>query len=146
MSWNLSEAIAYYQKQGAPSDQTALTQLLLEVQLECGGSVPKALLPEIAQGLAIKETFLLALIRRMPRLRLDDGHLLELCAGPNCSKAAALAAKAEQLATGNIRLKFVPCMRLCGKGPNFKLDGTLYHKATPEMLEQLLTTIPRRFP
>ena len=141
MAWNLTESLTYYKKQGAPTDQNALTQLLMEVQRECGGSVPKGLLPEIAQGLGAKETYLLALIRRMPRLRLDDGHLLELCAGPNCSKAAALAAKAEQLATGNIHLKFVPCMRLCGKGPNFKLDGKLYHKATPEILAQLIADI-----
>ena len=141
MAWNLTEALNYYKKQGAPSDQNALTQLFLEVQQEYGGSVPKALLSEIAQGLSVKETFLLALIRRMPRLRLDDGHLLELCAGPNCGKAAALAAKAEQLCAGKIRLKYVPCMRLCGKGPNFKLDGKLYHKATPEMLEQLISGI-----
>lgn len=138
MAWNLTEALTYYKKQGAPTDQNALTQLLMEVQLECGGAVPKGLLPEIAQGLGSKETFLLALIRRMPRLRLDDGHLLELCAGPNCGKSAALAKKAEQLAVGNIRLKFVPCMRLCGKGPNFRLDGKLYHKATPEMLEKCI--------
>lgn len=141
MSWNLSETLAYYKKQGAPSDQSALTQLLLEVQQEYGGAVPKGLLPELAQSLSVKETFLLALIRRMPRLRLDDGHLLELCAGPNCSKAAALFEKAEQLCKGNIRLKFVPCMRLCGKGPNFKLDGKLYHKATPEMLEQCIRNV-----
>jgi len=32
-------------------------------------------------------------------------------------------------------------MRLCGKGPNLRLDGTLYHKATPEMLERLLSEI-----
>lgn len=141
MAWNLTEALNYYKKQGAPSDQNALAQLFLEVQQEYGGSVPKALLSEIAQELSVKETFLLALIRRMPRLRLDDGHLLELCAGPNCGKAAALAAKAEQLCTGKIRLKYVPCMRLCGKGPNLRLDGKLYHKATPEMLEQLISGI-----
>jgi len=141
MSWNLSEAIAYYKKQGAPSDQSALTQLLLEVQQECGGAVPKGLLPELAQGLAVKETFLTALIRRMPRLRLDDGHLLELCAGPNCGKAAQLAKKAEALCGENIRLKYVPCMRLCGKGPNLRLDGRLFHKATPEMLENLIRSL-----
>ena len=141
MAWNLIDTISYYKKQGAPSDQSALTQLFLEVQQECGGAVPKGLLPEIARELSVKETFLLALIRRMPRLRLDDGHLLELCAGPNCGRSAALATKAEQLCKGNIRLKFVPCMRLCGKGPNFKLDGKLYHKATPEMLEQCIRDV-----
>ena len=142
MAWNLAEALSYYKKQGAPSDQNALIQLFLEVQQEYGGAVPRALLPEISQGLSVKETFLLALIRRMPRLRLDDGHLLELCAGPNCGKAAALAKKAEALCGGKIRLKYVPCMRLCGKGPNLRLNGKLYHKATLEMLEQLISGIP----
>ena len=105
MAWNLAEALTYYKTQGAPADQNALTQLLLEVQQEYGGAVPKALLPEIAQGLSAKESLLVALIRRIPRLRLDDGHLLELCAGPNCGKAAQLAKKAEVLCKGNIRLK-----------------------------------------
>lgn len=141
MAWNLTEAIGYYKNQGAPSDQNALTQLFGEIQQECGGTIPKVLLPEIAQGLSVKETFLLALIRRMPRLRLDDGHLLELCGGPNCGKAAQLAKKAEVLCKGNIRLKYVPCMRLCGKGPNIRLNGRLYHAATPEMLERLLSEL-----
>ena len=141
MAWNLAEALTYYKTQGAPADQNALTQLLLEVQQEYGGAVPKALLPEIAQGLSAKESLLVALIRRIPRLRLDDGHLLELCAGPNCGKAAQLAKKAEVLCKGNIRLKYVPCMRLCGKGPNIRLNGRLYHAATPEMLERLLSEL-----
>ncbi len=141
MAWEMAEAINYYKKQGAPGDQSALMNLLLEAQQENGGSIPKGLLLPLAQGLSVKESFLAAFIRRMPRLRLDDGHLLELCAGPNCSKAATLAKKAEALSGGKVRLKFVPCMRLCGKGPNLRLDGTLYHKATPEMLERLLSEI-----
>ena len=139
MAWELLDAVGYYKKQGAPADQNALVNLLLEVQQEMGGAVPKALLPEIARDLGIKDSFLMALIRRMPRLRLDDGHLLELCAGPNCGKAAALAQAAEKLCAGtSVKLKFVPCMRLCGKGPNCRLDGKLYHHTTPELLESLL--------
>ena len=136
MDWNLDEATSYYRSMGAPSDQTALIGLLKEIQRE-RGSISYADLSAITRSYGIKEGLLLALIRRMPRLRLDDGHLLELCAGPNCGKSAALATKAEQLCKGNIRLKFVPCMRMCGKGPNLKWDRKLYHKATPELLEQL---------
>ena len=139
MAWELSDAVAYYKKQGAPNDQNALVGLLLEVQLEMCGVIPKAMLPEIAQALGAKDSFLIALIRRMPRLRLDDGHLLELCAGPNCGKAAALAQAAEKLCVGaSVKLKFVPCMRLCGKGPNCRLDGKLYQQTTIELLESLL--------
>jgi len=91
MAWDLQEAIGYYRKQGAPGDQTALTGLLLEIQQENGGQIPKYLLSDAAEALGVKESFLLALIRRMPRLRLADTHVLELCSGPNCSKRAALA-------------------------------------------------------
>jgi NADH:ubiquinone oxidoreductase subunit E len=140
MAWNLAEALTYYKTQGAPSDQNALTQLFLEIQQECGGTVPKALLPEIAQGLSVKESFLLALIRRQPRLQLGDSHTLELCAGPNCGKRTELAALAEQLCADreDVKLKFVPCMRMCGKGPNLKWDGKLHNRADENLLRQLL--------
>ena len=86
----------------------------------------------------MKESLLLALIRRYPRLRLADTHLLEICAGPNCGKHTALADAAEQLRKKGITVKFVPCMRLCGKGPNLKWDGTLYHQADEALLKKLL--------
>lgn len=140
MDWNLSEALEYYKRQGAPGDQSALIALLTEIQQEQGGAIPKALLPEIAVFLGTKETLLLALIRRIPRLKLSDVHTMELCAGPNCGKSAALAAAAETLCRekGNVTLKFVPCMRLCAKGPNLKFDGKLYHKADEALLKELL--------
>lgn len=136
--WNLEEAVSYYKKQGAPSDQSALVSLLREVQQENGGAVPKSALPAMAEGLGVKESYLMAVIRRIPSLRLSDMHTLELCAGPNCGKHAALAASAEKLCKGkNITLKFTPCMRLCGKGPNLKWDGKLYHKADEALLRSL---------
>ena len=140
MDWNLSEALEYYKRQGAPGDQSALIALLTEVQQEQGGAIPKVLLPEIAVFLGTKETLLLALIRRIPRLKLSDVHTLELCAGPNCGKSAALAVAAETLCRerGNVTLKFVPCMRQCAKGPNLKFDGKLYHKADEALLKELL--------
>ena len=143
MNWNLTEAIEYYRRQGAPGDQNALRNLLAEVQAESGGAIPGYLLDEIARELGTKASFLAAIIRRIPRLRLSDLHTLELCAGPNCGKAAALAAAAEKLAAahpGKISLKYVPCMRMCGKGPNLKWDGTLHHKADETLLVQLIKT------
>ena len=139
MTWDISEAMAYYRSQGAPSDQSALIALLTEVQQE-HGSIPKGILPEIAAYYCVKEALLLAIIRRIPRLRLSDVHTLEVCAGPSCGKAAALAAAAEKLAAahpGKVILKFTPCMRMCGKGPNLKWDGMLYHSSTEELLQQL---------
>ena len=141
MSWNMEEAAAYYRKQGAPGDQNALIEFLREVQQEHGGRIPMGLLPAAAQALGTKETFLQAVIRRIPSLHLADTHCLELCAGPNCSKRAALAAFVEKTYGRNpkqFELKYVPCMRMCGKGPNLRWDGTLYHQADENMIRKLV--------
>ena len=107
MSWNLQEAVEYYRRQGAPGDQNALKNLLTEVQEEHGGSVPKHLLPELARSLNTKESFLNAVIRRYPSLRLSDVHILEICAGPNCSRRGDLARLAEQY-RGRVEVRLVP--------------------------------------
>ena len=141
MNWNLEEAVSYYKRMGAPRDQSALTGLLREVQQENGGRIPMAAVVQIARFYEIKESFLLAIIKRYPSLRLDSTHCLELCAGPNCGKHTALAAYAEKLhaASGKkFTLKFCPCMRMCGKGPNIKWDGTIHHKADEQLLQTLL--------
>ena len=141
MNWNLEEAISYYQTQGAPKDQTVLVNLLREIQQEHKGKIPAAVLEDIASAYEIKVTYLLAIIKRYPSLRLGESHTLELCAGPNCGKHAALAACAENLHTAFGKafiLKFGPCMRMCGKGPNIKWDGNLYHKADEALIKKLL--------
>ena len=137
MDWNLDEAIAYYKKQGAPGDQGAVIGLLREVQQENGGRIPKPVLEPIAGALGVKESLLLAIIRRIPSLRLADTHCLEICAGKNCGKHAALAEAAEKLRSAKTEVKFVPCMRHCGKGPNIRWDGTLYHRADEALLRRL---------
>lgn len=96
MSWSLEDAVLYYKKQGAPGDQSAVISLLREVQQENGGSIPADTLAVIAGAYGVKESFLRAMIKRIPSLRLADTHCLELCAGPNCGKRAALAAFAEE--------------------------------------------------
>lgn len=136
--FDMQEAVAYYKKQGAPADQTALVNLLKEVQAQFGGIDP-AHITQVAELLGTKESLLLALVRRMPSLRLTDRHVLELCAGPNCGKAVALAAAAERLCKEKgVTLRFIGCQRMCGKGPNVKLDGMLHHKADEQLLQKLL--------
>lgn len=138
MAWDLKEAIEWHGKQGAPRDQNALVNLLREIQAENGGGIPRWMLAPVAEAYSVKESLLLALIRRYPSLRLADTHLLEVCAGPNCGKHTALAAAAEALREKGITVKFVPCMRLCGKGPNLKWDGKLYNKADEALLKKLM--------
>ena len=134
----MQELLDYYRRQGAPGDQTALVGLLREIQGEYG-AVPKWAVTEIAESYKVKESFILAVVKRIPSLRLQDTHLLQLCAGPNCGKHTALAAEAEKLCKlKGIELKYMNCQRMCGKGPNIKYDGKLYHKATVELLQELL--------
>ena len=139
MEWNLQNALIYYKKLGAPSDQQALISLLREAQAENGGALSRADLGQIAEFYQIKEAILLALIRRIPSLRLSDTHILELCAGPNCGKHTALADCAEKLQKEyGYTLKYVGCMRMCGKGPNIRWDGKVYHGVTEELLGELV--------
>lgn len=140
MNWDLNEAIAYYRGQGAPGDQNALRNLLAEVQQESGGAIPGYLLPQIAAVLGTKESFLTAIIRRIPSLRLKDCHVLEICGGPNCSRRGRLTQLAETY-RGRVEVKLVPCMRQCGKGPNLRFDGTLYNGADEALLARLMEQI-----
>lgn len=134
----MQEMLEYYRRQGAPGDQTALVNLLKEIQQE-QGAVSRWAVAQIAESYQIKESFLLAVVKRIPSLRLQDTHILELCAGPNCGKHTQLAAAAEKLCKlKGVELKFVGCQRMCGKGPNIKYDGKRYHKATEELLKELL--------
>ena len=135
MSWSLEESIVYYKSLGA--DQNTLMNLLKEVQQESGGSVPLFAVPRIAEAFGVKESFLLALIRRIPSLRLGDTHTLQICSGPNCRKHRAIAEAAQKLESQKISVSYVPCMRMCGKGPNIKFDGKLYHQASPQLLQKL---------
>ncbi len=137
MTQKIAEIAAWYKKQGAPADQSALVSLLREVQDECGGRISLAALEASAQALGVKASYLNAVIRRIPSLRLSEVHELEVCAGLNCGRAAKLAAFAEQLASAHIRVKFVPCMRQCGKGPNIRWDGVLHNRADEELLRKL---------
>ena len=141
MQWNIEEAVSYYRKQGAPKDQTALIGLLKEIQQENGGSIPEFCLAQIAQTYDLKETYLQAIIKRIPSLRIDHQHLMEVCSGPNCGKHTSLIAYIEKLqiqSRNAFSLKIRPCMRMCGKGPNIKWDGIIYHNATEALIKQLL--------
>ena len=140
MDWNLEDALAFYQKQGAPGDQTALISLLREIQRESGGGVPKWMLEKIADHYNIRESFIMAVIKRIPSLRLEKIHTLELCCGPKCGKKELLAFVEKTYGRNpkNFTLKLTNCMRMCGKGPNCKWDGKLYHQADEALIRRLI--------
>lgn len=147
MDWNLQEALGYYGRQGAPGDQGALTALLREAQEAHGGAVPSMLLPEIAAYYKIKESYLLAIIKRIPSLKLaEQKPCLELCAGPNCPKRANLAGFVEKTygkTPAHFTVKYVGCMRLCGKGPNLRWNGQVYHQADEKLIRSLVEPLAK---
>lgn len=145
MAWELEEALQYYKKQGAPADQSALVELLKEIQKENGGAVPLWAVSGAARAYGIKESFLLAIIRRIPRLRLEDSHCLEICTGPNCPKRKNLGAFVEKTygsSPEKFRIQYTGCMRMCGRGPNIRWDGVLYNGADEQLIRSLVEKLP----
>ena len=139
MDWSIEEAVTYYRRQGAPGDQTALVNLLREIMKE-KDALSHGDLHAVAEAFGLKQTYLLAIIRRFPGLRLQDRHTLEICAGPNCGKCRELCDYGETIkesGDGRISVSYVPCMRMCGKGPNIRWDGTVYHRADVALLKRL---------
>ena len=141
MAWELKEALGHYKKQGAPADQAALVSLMKEIQRESGGAIPRQAVAEAAEAYRVKESFLLAVIKRIPSLRLQDTHCLELCGGSSCSKRARLAAFVEKTYGAKpekFELRYVGCMKLCAKGPNIRWDGKIYSGADEALIRSLV--------
>ena len=140
VNWNLDEALEYYSRQGAPGDQAACVNLLKEIQKE-QGSIPGWMISRAAEAWNIKESLLLALVRRIPSLRLSDSHLLEVCSGPNCGKRTEIADFVEKTYGKNptgFTFRYCNCMRQCAKGPNIRWDGKVFHNATIELVKELI--------
>ena len=139
MAWELKEALEYYGCQGAPSDQPALVNLLKEIQAEAG--LNPATVAEVARSYGVKESLILAIIKRYPSLHLENTHCLELCSGVNCSRRAQLASFVEKTygkQPKDFELRYVNCMRMCGKGPNIRWDGTTYNGADEKLIRSLV--------
>lgn len=140
MNWNLEEALKYYQNMGAPRDQGAIISLLKEIQTEMG-CVPQWAITRAAEYYGIAPSLILALIRRVPRVRLENSHLLEICGGPNCPRKKDLMTLVEKCYGKNPReftLRQVGCMRQCGKGPNIRWDGKIYNEADEDLIRSLV--------
>ena len=140
MNWNLEEALEHYKSLGAPRDQGAIIGLLKEIQSELG-CVPKWTISRAGEFYGISENLILALIRRVPRVRLENSHLLEICAGPNCPRRKDLMTLVERLYGKNptgFNLRQVGCMRQCGKGPNIRWDGKIYNGADEALIRSLI--------
>lgn len=142
----IQHLIEYYRDQGAPGDQQMLLSLLREVQEECGGKLLQSALNTIADAYRVKDTFLKALINRIPTLHLEDTpHRLEICG--NCARSRELARFIEETyqvksgsgsKQGGFFYQVTGCMKNCRRGPSLRWDGTLYPCAGIELIESLV--------
>ena len=143
MGWDLNEALAYYQRQGAPNDQAMRVNLLKEIQQENGGSLPAWSVGAVAEAYHIKPTFLAAILKRFPSLRIADTHRLELCGGVTCSRCGLTADRIKKTCgtlPAGLEIRQTGCMHNCGKGPCIKWDGVLYPGADEALILKLMKT------
>ena len=141
----IREIIRYYREQGAPQDQQMLIALLREIQEESGGAIPQAALLQIAGAYEIRETMILALIRRISGLCTEDvPHRLEICG--TCRAGAKLRNEIERTytvksggsSTAGFSYRVTPCMKNCKNGPSIRWDGKLYGNADMELIRTLM--------
>ena len=145
--WTLKEALDYYRDAGAPSQQSALVELLREIQAE-EGLISDAALQAVCTAYKLRETYLNAIIARYPSLKTERiRHRLVVCCGKSCggqgsAKLLELLERNWGIVSGQtvngIACRTVPCLKHCGRGPNIQWDGTVYEEADEALLRQLL--------
>ncbi|MBR5302712.1 MAG: NAD(P)H-dependent oxidoreductase subunit E [Clostridia bacterium] len=143
----IREIISYYAGQGAPQDQQMLIALLRETQEETGGVLSQAVIEEIAQALGMKPTMLLALIKRVPSLRIESAaHRLEICG--TCRAGARLRDDIERTygvksgavcEAAGFSYHVTSCMKNCKNGPSIKWDGVLHSHADIGLVHALIS-------
>ena len=142
----MEDSIQYYREQGAPGDQQMLVYMLREIQQQRGGTLDHEALRAMGEACQVKESMLLALIRRVPGLRLSSApNRLEICGV--CPKGRALRAfieKTWQVSSGGVcgeagfSYHVTGCMKNCRKGPSVRFNGTLYPQADEELIRRLI--------
>ena len=146
----MRELVDYYRDQGAPGDQQMVLVLLREAQEFDGGVLSHATLEAIARAYGLKQTALLALIRRIPGLRCEAApHTLEICG--TCRAGAMLrdfVERSYQVKSGGVSeagftYRVTPCMKNCKNGPSIKWDRRLYAKADEALIRNLIGAVKK---
>ena len=144
MQWDFNEALEFYRGQGADNDQNELINFLKEIGSNCGGRIPAHLVYRIAKSYNLKENFILAVIKRLPNISLENTHCLEICSGAVCGKNKAFRVAMSELEKNKpqgLEIKYTQCMHMCKDGPNIKLDGKVYNHMDEKALRELLKNI-----
>ena len=143
---DMQELIEYYREQGAPGDQQMVIALLREMQQEDGGVLSADAIRKVAGAYAMKETMLMALIRRVPGIRLADApHRLQICG--TCRTGAKLrdfvertyGVKSGGVSAAGFAYQVTPCMKNCKNVPSIRWDGELYSRADEVLIEKLIS-------
>ena len=145
-SENMLEMIEYYRAQGAPQDQQMLIALLREAQEAEGGLLSRDVIDEIAQAYGMKSAMLLALVRLVPSLRMEQAaNRLEVCG--TCRAGAKLRSEIERTygvrsggccEAAGFTYHVTPCMKNCKSGPSIRWNGKLYSQADMALIRSLI--------
>lgn len=141
--WDFHEALEYYKRQGAAESQIELKSLLSEIAKEYSGVIPACYVEKISESYKMRESFLLAVIRNMPSVRIENTDCLEICMGSRCTESQNLILFAHKIKDDrkvNLIIKSTQCMHMCGKGPNIKFNGKIYNNADEELIKNLLNS------
>ena len=142
---DMQELIEYYREQGAPGDQQMVIALLREMQQEDGGVLSADAIRKVAGAYAMKETMLMALIRRVPGLLYEDApHRLEICG--TCKAGAKLrdfvermyGVKSGAVSKAGFAYRVTPCMKNCKNGPSIRWDSVLHSRADETLIRSLI--------
>ena len=137
----LNALLEDYRLRGAPEDQQLLIALLRDAQTALGGALTHTAVNQIARAYGVPPSMIMALIRRIPSLRLEDMlHRLEIC--QRCGAKLASKLDKQRLAARGVEVRMVPCMKNCKNGPSLKWDGELIPRAQVQQLADMLSRLP----
>ncbi|MBS6644234.1 MAG: NAD(P)H-dependent oxidoreductase subunit E [Clostridiaceae bacterium] len=145
----LQEIFTYYEKDCDMANTEKLLPLLREIQ-EAKGYIPESVKQMISERLALKSTYIDAVIKRYPSLK-EQPYLYEIrvCTDGRCSSKGALTVLHEfeillnvqkgQVTKDNLfYLNTCQCIHNCAKGPNVLVNDKLYSQVTPAMVNQII--------
>ena len=150
MTNDLTEIVACFKQNGAPSDQSALLACLREAQEVCGGMLDAQVQQEIASLLGVKPNYLQAIAKRISDLKLSGAaHTLTVCTGANCSRRGVELRRyledelgvqnGKPFLNGRWIYRTAGCQRACPTSPNVRIDGQLVTGMTLETLKKRLS-------
>jgi NADH-quinone oxidoreductase subunit E len=136
-----------------PEPRSALIPILHEAQAGVGYLSPQAIDWVAAfLGLSPAEVMSVASFYDMLSLEPLGRHVIYVCHNLSCTLLGAerlirhlegrLGIRmGETTADGLVSLRRMECLASCGTAPAIQVDGTYYHRVTPERLDEVLASL-----